>query len=59
MPKQMMDYDDDEAYLNEQEERDYRFRKPSHSRRRLEEHLEAKRLKKFLEDDYYYDSENV
>lgn len=53
MQHHLSDYDAD--YMDDDNQRDYQLRKPNHSRRRLEEYMEQKRLKRYLEEDYDYD----
>ncbi|MCW8963294.1 MAG: hypothetical protein OQL16_05805 [Gammaproteobacteria bacterium] len=44
----------DDEYMDEDGDQEYQFRKPSRSRRKLEEYMEQRRLKHHLMDDYDY-----
>jgi hypothetical protein len=46
-------YEDD--FMDEHSDNEYPVRHPSRDRRKLEEYLEQKRLKQYLQDDYDYD----
>jgi len=57
MKSRQPDFDDDDLNFDNEEE-DFRPPKSSYNRRKLEEYMDMKRLKEFLDDDYDYDYED-
>lgn len=59
MQKDLSGFEDEDFLEEDSSQEDYPVRHPSRSRRKLEEYMEQKRLKQFLQDDYDYDLDSL